>query len=534
MLSIAESRSADQILEQVVQGIAEASDLALARLWLLQLDSECPLCSEGSKHTGDERALHLRASAGQSQRPGVRYADIGGHSHRIVVGERKIGCIAASGTPLLIPKVTGTEAWVADPEWIRTERIRSFAGQPLIFRGETLGVLAVFSRTDSSEEEFRWLRTFADHAAIAMANAKAYEQLDRLRAQLQAENEYLHEEIDAMQFGQIVGHSPALRTVLEQVALVAQTAATVLITGESGTGKELVARAIHDQGPRRLRPFVKVNCGAIPEALFESEFFGHVKGAFTGAVKDRMGRFELAHTGSIFLDEVGEIPLSMQPKLLRVLQEKQFERVGDERTGTVDVRVMAATNRDLQRDVKQGRFREDLFYRLSVFPVELPPLRQRKEDIPDLALSFLRKSASTLGVPAPRLTQANARQLQSYDWPGNIRELENVIERATILFQKSGRLSFDLKLPNPGNSAGKNRAVGATDRADDAPVLTRDLLRQHEIQNIQAALKRANGKVFGPGGAAELLGMPSTTLASRIKALGLRRTFIAPSNSNNP
>jgi transcriptional regulator with GAF, ATPase, and Fis domain len=446
-----------------------------------------------------------------------------GRSHRIELGERKIGRIAVSGESLLIPNVTGAEDWVADPEWIRTEQIRSFAGHPLIFRGETLGVLAVFCRTPLSDEDFKWLRTFADHAAVAIANAKAFEEIDRLRGQLQAENDYLHEEMAALESGEIVGRSPGLRKVLEQVALVAPTTATVLITGESGTGKELVARAIHERSSCSSRPLVKVNCGAIPEALFESEFFGHVKGAFTGAIKDRVGRFELADTGSIFLDEVAEIPLALQAKLLRVLQDKQFERVGDARTRTVDVRVIAATNRDLQQHVDKARFREDLLYRLTVFPIELPPLRERKEDIPELASHFLRKSAAKLGGKVPRLSQENARELQTYDWPGNIRELENVIERASILFQRAGQLSFDLKPPKRRTQP----AAETSETSEDKQVLTKSQLRQREADNIQAALRQANGKVFGRGGAAEILGMRPTTLASRLKVLGLKKTYIA-------
>jgi transcriptional regulator with GAF, ATPase, and Fis domain len=341
------------------------------------------------------RALHLLRRAGKSKNDEKDYSAITGAFHRMEIGERKIGQIAATGEPMLIANVTGSEPWIADVAWIRREGIKSFAGQPLIFRGETLGVLAVFSRTAFSQEEFRWLRTFANHAAVAIADARAFDELNRLKKQLEDENEYLHEEIrETLHSGEIVAESAPLKKVLEQVALVAETNATVLIQGESGTGKELIARAIHDRSGRRTRPFIKVNCGAIPDELFESEFFGHVKRAFTGALKDRAGRFELADTGDLFLDEIAEIPLGLQSKLLRVLQEKQFERVGEGRTRTVDVRVIGATNRDLRRDVEEGRFREDLYYRLSVFPIELPPLRARREDIPILAQHFLKKSAA--------------------------------------------------------------------------------------------------------------------------------------------
>ena len=526
MLAIAEARSLQPILERVVRGVTEAFDLALARLWLIMKDTDCPVCAGNSASHGTDRALHLVGSAGSSRQNRKTYSATTGASHRVALGERKIGQIALSGKSMLIPQVTGDEAWVADRSWIKGEGIKSFAGQPLVFRGETLGVLAVFSRLVFSEEDFKWLRTFADHAAVAIANARAFEELDRLKNQLQAENEYLHEEIrDSLHFGTIIGQSAALKKVLEQVALVAETNTTVLIQGESGTGKELIARAIHERSPRRERPFIRVNCAAIPEDLFESEFFGHVKGAFTGAVKDRVGRFELADTGDLFLDEIAEIPLALQTKLLRVLQEKQFERVGDTRTRTVDVRVTGATNRDLKREVEEGRFREDLFYRLTVFPIELPPLRQRREDIPLLALHFMQKSAVRLGVPVPRLTRENVRQLQEYDWPGNIRELENVIERTMILAKGSGRLNFEVR---PTRSQRLLAPAAKQPAAPDRQVLTKSELRQRETQNIFAALQRANGKIFGPGGAAEILGMRPTTLASRVKALGLKKAYLPP------
>jgi len=518
MLSIAEARSLDPILVEIVRGVASASDLALARLWLIQPGNECPVCAASS--TTGRVALHLRGSAGRSTKSRAEYSAITGAFHRVEIGERKIGQIAQSGKPMLIPEIEGTESWIADPVWMREEGIRSFAGQPLIFRGEVLGVLAVFGRTAFTPEQFAWLRTFADHAAVAIANAKAFEELDRLRRRLEAENEYLHDEIrETLHFGEIVGQSACLRKVLEQVALVSDTTATVLIQGESGTGKELIARAIHERSARRNRPFIKVNCGAIQDELFESEFFGHIKGAFTGAIKDRLGRFELAHTGDLFLDEIAEIPLALQSKLLRVLQEKQFERVGDTRTRTVDVRVIGATNRDLKREVEAGRFREDLYYRLTVFPIELPPLRQRPDDVGPLTVHLLKKSAAKLGRDVPRLTREQLAALKNYSWPGNIRELENVIERAMILSRNSRELKFDL----PVTSAGVRQPK--TVEAGTAEVFTKNEWRAREIENIKAALQKSNGKVFGPGGAAEILGMRPTTLASRLKALGLRKSF---------
>ncbi|HSO40297.1 MAG TPA: sigma 54-interacting transcriptional regulator, partial [Labilithrix sp.] len=258
--------------------------------------------------------------------------------------------------------------------------------------------------------------------------------LEREQARLQAQNAYLYEEIlTDYNFGAVIGESPALQKVLEQTQLVASTDASVLINGESGTGKELIARAIHEQSPRKSRVLIKVNCSAIPDSLFESEFFGHVRGAFTGAIKDKPGRFELADGGTLFLDEIGEVPIAMQAKLLRVLQEQELERVGDTTTRKVDVRIIAATNRDLRVEVEDGRFRQDLYYRLSVFPIALPPLRERHEDIPLLAAHFARKSARQMGRPTPQITRATMEELAAYDWPGNIRELQNAVERAVIV-----------------------------------------------------------------------------------------------------
>jgi transcriptional regulator with GAF, ATPase, and Fis domain len=336
------------------------------------------------------------------------------------------------------------------------------------------------------------------------------------QARLEAQNAYLLDEIRSdHNFGDMIGNSPGLRKVLEQIELVAPTDASALVTGESGTGKELVARAIHERSSRKGRALIKLSCSAVPEGLFESEFFGHVKGAFTGALKDKPGRFELADGGTLFLDEIGEVPLAMQPKLLRVLQEKELERIGDTRTRKVNVRIIAATNRDLKKEVDAGRFRQDLFYRLSVFPIEVPPLRERRDDIPPLAAHFARQSARRMNRPEPRITQTGLTQLSAYDWPGNVRELQNAIERAVILsregplrFELAGSDAADAPRPQPHSTSGPDP-------------LTRDELRRQGREAIVAALRQTGGKVFGPRGAAQLLGMKPTTLTSRIKALGL-------------
>lgn len=345
---------------------------------------------------------------------------------------------------------------------------------------------------------------------------KAYAEVERMKERLEAENVYLQEEIQVEQnYAGIVGQSRAIQQLLHQVELVGSTDASVLINGESGTGKELIARAIHEQSNRHDRPLIRVNCAAIPRELFESEFFGHVKGAFTGAIKDRQGRFELADGGTIFLDEVGEIPLDLQSKLLRVLQEGQIERVGEEKTRTVDVRVIAATNRDLKSEVDDKHFRQDLYFRLNVFPIEALPLRERTDDIPLLAAHFITLICRRLNRPEPQLTNANVKELETYHWPGNIRELQNVIERA-IIVSKENRLQFNL--PNTAEPP----VASTTEERSTVPYTEAERLAR-DRSNIQLALRVTDGKVSGENGAASLLGIKPTTLASRMKTLDIKK-----------
>ena len=348
---------------------------------------------------------------------------------------------------------------------------------------------------------------------------QAFAENARLREELENERDYLREEVSvALNLGRIVGTSPALKRMLKQIAAVANTPASVLILGESGVGKELVARAIHAQSPRADGPLVKVNCASIPKELFESEFFGHVKGAFTGAYRDRVGRFQLADKGTIFLDEIGEIPMELQGKLLRVLQESEFERVGDDVTKSVNVRVIAATNRNLEQSMVDGEFRADLFYRLSVFPVDVPPLRDRGEDIIQLAQHFLEQTCIDFGRESMTLTRTQANNLRQYDWPGNIRELKNVIERAVIL-STGNVLRLDVSMPDiKPNSV----APALTDLPGDT-VLSEKEMRDFQKRNTVAALKQTNWRVSGEGGAADLLGVKPTTLADRIRTLGIKR-----------
>jgi DNA-binding NtrC family response regulator len=324
----------------------------------------------------------------------------------------------------------------------------------------------------------------------------------------------------AVAFGEIIGQSRAWRQITKQTEMVAPTDATVLVLGETGTGKELIARELHRRSRRKDKPLVWVNCACIPKELYESEFFGHARGAFTSAVKDRVGRFEAAAGGTLFLDEIGEIPLELQSKLLRVLQEKCYERVGEERTRRADVRIVAATNRDLKKEVAAGRFREDLYYRLNVFPIKVLPLRDRKDDIPLLASYFIETSVKELGCPRPRLTTAGIETLQAYDWPGNIRELRNVIERAAI-FAQGGALDFDL--PVSGSSGGVTFSGLEHGDEAEAAFLTDAEIRRRERENLFVVLQRTDWKIKGVDGAAELLGLKPTTLISRIEKMGLQR-----------
>lgn len=359
--------------------------------------------------------------------------------------------------------------------------------------------------TERNQVERRLRRSLAENA--------------RLREELENERDYLREEVNvALNFGRIVGTSPALKLMLKRVEAVADTPASVLILGESGVGKELVARAIHAKSPRADGPLVKVNCPSIPKELFESEFFGHVKGAFTGAHRDRIGRFQLADGGTIFLDEIGEIPLELQSKLLRVLQESEFERVGDDITRSVDVRVIAATNRHLEQLIVDGKFREDLFYRISVFPVEVPPLRERGDDVIQLAQEFLDQTCKDFGRDAMILTRGQAEKLRRYDWPGNVRELKNVIERAVIL-SPGNVLRLDVSMPDVTvRPDGTSVSVQAGET-----ILSEKEMRDFQKKNLVQALKQTNWRVSGADGAAVLLGVKPTTLADRIRTYGIRK-----------
>ena len=677
-LALTESQTTESVLSLIVRGLAEQSDVALARVWLKGPGDRCPACPMRRGCPDRRECLHLLASSGNpiDWEAGEAdtfddYSRIDGHYSRVPIdGELKIGKVGGAGLPVLMHRNGDEEKneWIDRSEWVERQRVSSFAAQPLIFEGEVLGVLGLFSRALISEEEFSWLRTFADSAAVAIANAriaeekkkatdelrlqievlqnlpvtawtvtadgqldfvnhfyleimgqsleactapmdvwnksgsdlppflanlhpdhkeriremfwasiragkgwtfeapfmhtadgryhwhldravalrdnqgrvvrfvgscadiddlkqaeersrKAYEEIAALKARLEEENSYLLEEIHKENnFKDIIGISPALLKLLDNVEAAAPTNANVLIFGETGSGKELIARAVHSHSARKGRALVKVNCGAIPADLVESELFGHVKGAFTGASQARVGRFELADGGTLFLDEVGELPLATQVKLLRVLQEKEFEPVGSNRTIKIDVRIIAATNRDLEKAVRSGQFRSDLYYRLNVIPLRVPPLRDRRSDIPEMVLHFATQASRRTGKETQGVSQETMRTLVDYSWPGNVRELQNVIERGVIL-SKRPVLKFgpDL-LPVDDAEAVPDARQGFESRTDASASL-----EEVEKLHILRVLERTGWIISGPGGAGAILKLHPNTLRSRMKKLGISR-----------
>ncbi len=430
------------------------------------------------------------------------------------IGESPAGLVWQTQQPLIIPNVEEESRWPRLRDQVfRPHGMSSLCYVPLTTVRQRLGTLAFASgqRAAYNSADVDFLQLVANQVAVGVENALAFDCIEKLKEKLTREKVYLEEEIRTEHnFDEIVGESAALRRVLREVETVAPTDSTVLIRGETGTGKELIARAIHSLSPRKDRTFVKINCAAIPTGLLESELFGHERGAFTGAITQKVGRFELAHQGTLFLDEVGDIPPELQPKLLRVLQEQEFERLGSTRTVRVDVRLVAATNRDLSRMVSDAQFRSDLFYRLNVFPVLLPPLRERREDIPRLVRHFAQKVARRMGRRIETIPSEALEVLQSYPWPGNIRELENVIERAVIL--------------SPGPELRINLGDLET-TATPAPRLATPTitLADAERDHILGVLRETGWVLGGPNGAAARLAMKRTTLQSKMKKLGIAR-----------
>ena len=538
LLELAQERSLEDLLPLCTRRLVENEDVALARLWLLEPGDQCASCANAPVCADRTRCLHLVASAARA-RDGTTTVDarLDGAFRRIPVGAFKVGAVAAAGTPVLVTDAAH-DAKIRHPEWVRAEGIAGFAGLPLTCRGELLGVLGVFVRSPLSTAAVDVLRIVANHAAAAIATARAFAQVETMRRKLALENQLLRRSAAGADTSGLVGHSAQLRAVLHEIAAVASTEATVLVLGESGTGKELVAQAIHHHSRRAGGPFVEVNCAAIPRELSESELFGHVRGAFSGATRDRIGRFEAAAGGTLFLDEIGELPLELQGKLLRVLQEGTFERVGEVRTRRSDVRIVAATNRNLLAEVEGGRFRQDLYYRLAVYPIMVPSLRERREDIPDLSNALLERICRRMGRPLMTLTADQTAALARRDWPGNVRELLNVLERA-VISAVGETLHLPLAAPSGPRSTSPSTAIDVAVPALEGPVyvpggrvgqggggpppILADLeMRRQERDNLRRALETCGGKIYGQDGAAALLGLKPTTLASRLKRLQLR------------
>ncbi len=522
LVDIAHEQSLELLLYKFVSRAVERPDVACIQIWLIDKGDRCSLCPHRPICPNQSRCLHMVAGKGisivDSTPDAPRFDDL---NARYPLGVGLLGKVVATGQQMLQRDADTQPRSVAGFEWIEREHVRAYGATPIVFKEEVLGAMIAFTREDLPDGSRHWGRIFADHIGAAIANARAFAEIQRLKAQLELQNTYLLEEVvEAKAFGDLVGQSAVLRQIIKQIDLVAPTEASVLILGETGTGKDLVAHEIHRRSLRKDGPMVRVNCAAVPQEMFESEFFGHVKGAFTGAIKDRAGRFETAQGGTLFLDEIAEVPLEMQGKLLRVLQDKCYERVGDDHTRFADVRIICATNWDLKKAVESGRFREDLYYRLHVIPILVAPLREHKDDIPLLAKHFVELSVKELRCPKPRLTRAAVTKLQSYDWPGNVRELRNVIERAVIL-ARGGPLYFDLPINDSTPVAASPKPIHG-DKVGPGYLTEAEMVR-HERNNLIAVLEKARWKIKGADGAAELLGIKPTTLLSRMHKMGLKR-----------
>jgi transcriptional regulator with GAF, ATPase, and Fis domain len=492
-----------ELLTLITQGLVQDLDASLAHIWLLGQGDICPECSQ--KHICHEQknCLHLREKSSYHPPFTEEY-------QRIPLADPIIGRIAQDREPLLTNDLSA-HAHFSEQEWIKEGKLRACAFYPLIFRNELLGVMGMFSRRCLTQNQFDLLAVFAGHAAIAIKNAMLFSEVDQLKNRLAEENNDIGRELGAEQnFGAIIGDSEIIAALLRKVEQVAPTEATVLLLGETGTGKELLAQAIHSLSRRNLRPLIKVNCAALSPTLIESQLFGHEKGAFTGAQSRILGRFELADGGTIFLDEIGDLPIELQTKLLRVLEEGTFERLGGQKSIQVDVRVIAATNQNLAQAIAAGKFREDLYFRLNIFPLVAPPLRSRQKDIPQLIEHFLTIYSPKAGKTFSTICPQTIATLQAYSWPGNVRELENIIERAAIL-SPSGVFTVDM------DSTGR-------------PPLEKNTLSQesksfNEMQRsyILKVLQSTGWTIEGPHGAAKQLDLNPSTLRSRMQRLGLHR-----------
>ena len=475
------------ILHRCAETLVRHLDAAFARIWTLKSGAA---------------ELELEASAGM-------YTRLDGRHSRIPVGQHKIGLIARERKAHLTNDVQN-DPRVSDLNWARAEKMQSFAGYPLVVEDRVVGVMGMFSRQALTESTLETLAFIADGIAQGIDRKRAEDALKLLKEQLYKENIALRDEVDRVSmFEEIVGTSNLLKAVLSRIAKVAPTDSTVLITGETGTGKELIARAIHKKSQRSGRVFVSVNCAAIPRDLIPSELFGHEKGAFTGALQRRLGRFEAADGGTLFLDEIGDLPMETQIALLRVLQEKEFERVGSNDPVSVNVRLIAATNRDLPAAVAAGTFRQDLFYRLNVVPIAVPPLRERVDDISLLVEHFVGRFATAAGKTIRHIGKATLEQLKRYPWPGNIRELQNIVERAVILSERDTFVVEESWLKAESAESSQKRGLSA--------------LKHREVEMIESALAETHGRISGPSGAAAKLGIARQTLEWKIRRLGIDR-----------
>lgn len=535
MLKMARCTDVWELFNLVTETLASTPDAALVRIWRVAAPKgRCRSCIHSAKCLVKDRCLQLVASDGYSINENAEWKGVNGKFANIPMDMYKTGMVASTGAPFFVDNVTPDLPWVGNPSWIVQEKIQTVIGQPLIHNYKVLGVFFVFSRTKQGRHVMDGLRIIADHLAIRIAHAEAFSELDQLKRRLEIENTYLQAESANNVSQGMLGTSRAIQEVRRQIQHVAKTDAAVLIIGESGTGKELVANEIHANSRVADGPLVKVNCPSVPRELFESEFFGHVKGSFTGATRNQIGFFEAASDGTIFLDEIGEIELFHQTKLLRALQEKEYRKVGEKITRKFTARLVAATNRDLLAMVRQGTFREDLYYRLNIFPLHIPPLRERKEDIPHLVDAFLSNYSTRYNKGKLALADGQLEILMAYDWPGNIRELLNVINRAAIL-SNDGLVYVDfIENQTDASSSAPRQSDAAADAeprqrkrgaAGQDAILNESEMRELEKQNILRALKACNRIVFGARGAAELLGIKPTTLLARMKKMGIDKLY---------
>ncbi|MEZ0575469.1 sigma-54 interaction domain-containing protein [Halodesulfovibrio aestuarii] len=531
MLSVAHERDPSKIIERASTGY-KGTHVTMGAFWLRPTKKMADIVTP---HPSADTMLRLVAYSGLNDRSPLNWDHALG-TYELAPVTEPIFDACQRGIPSIGPS---PEEWDR-PAWAIKEGYQAYSSFPVMYNDEFLGILSTFydrpmkgpfAQLHSMHQKMH--KIFADTVARALVNAVAFEEIQKLRGELELENQLLRRAVQEKRLdNNLIGDSDSLARVMEQIDVVSPTDASVLLLGESGTGKELLAEAIHSRSTRNQNAFVRVNCSAIPHELFESEFFGHVKGSFTGAIRDRVGRFQMADNGTLFLDEVGEIPLELQGKLLRVLQEGTFEPVGDERSRKVNVRIVAATNKDLTKEVAAGRFRQDLYFRLSVFPINVPPLRERRNDIPLLARHFINLAAKRMNISAPRLNPHHVERLQEYNWPGNVRELQNVIERAVIM-SHSGNM--ELYIQDNSNAtppqemnvhAYPSTLAQATPPASAPPpqdIITEAEWTAMQRENIMQALEATNWRVQGNGGAAELLGIKPTTLRSRMQKLGIEK-----------